>query len=45
MLTLNEDYDYVRAIDYSNFNNSLFSASDNGIVKKWDINIGGIISE
>jgi WD40 repeat protein len=45
LLTLNEDYDYVRTIDYSNFNNTLFSAADNGIVRMWDINVGKVIAE
>jgi len=45
LLTLNEDFDYVRAIDFSSYSKCLFSASDNGIVKKWDMNVGGIINE
>lgn len=45
LLTLDEDYDYVRAIDYSQYTNYLFSAADNGIVRKWDINVGLIIGE
>ena len=35
--TLNDDFDYVRSIDYSTFSKNLFSAADNGIVRKWDI--------
>lgn len=45
MHTLNEDYDYVRAIDYSNQNQALYSAADNGIVRMWDLNIGSLKSE
>lgn len=36
--TLNEESDYVRAIDYSYVSNTLFSATDNGIVRQWDVN-------
>ena len=39
-LTLNEDYDYVRAIAYSAHGQVLFSTADNGIVRKWDLNVG-----
>jgi len=35
--TLNDDYDYVRAIAYSPFAQLLFSAAENGIVRKWDL--------
>lgn len=31
--TLNDDIDYVRAIDFSSYNSSLYSACDNGIVR------------
>ena len=37
METLNEDYDYVRAIAYADASNVLFSAADNGIVRRWDL--------
>jgi WD40 repeat protein len=43
--TLNEDYDYVRAIDYSSISNVLYSAADNGIIRQWDVNIGEIMNE
>lgn len=36
--TLNEDYDYVRGIAYSEASQTLYSAADNGIVRKWDLN-------
>jgi WD40 repeat protein len=36
--TLNEDFDYVRAIAYSPVKSMLYSAADNGIVRAWDIN-------
>jgi len=39
-LTLNDDYDYVRSIAYSSLGSVLFSAAENGIVRKWDIAIG-----
>jgi WD40 repeat protein len=38
--TLNEDFDYVRAIAYSPVKSVLYSAADNGIVRVWDINSG-----
>lgn len=38
--TFNEDYDYVRGMAYSSYGNVLFSAADNGIVRKWDIQSG-----
>ena len=38
--TLNEDFDYVRAIAYSPVKSVLYSAADNGIVRVWDINTG-----
>lgn len=38
--TLNEDFDYVRAIAYSPVKSMLYSAADNGIVRAWDINTG-----
>jgi len=44
-LTLNDDSDYVRAIDFSVFNSSLYSASDSGIVRQWDVNAGKLVSE
>jgi WD40 repeat protein len=44
ILTLNDDSDYVRAMDYSQHKNLLYSASDNGVVRLWDINLGKIIS-
>lgn len=37
LLTLNDDYDYVRAIDYCQMKATLFSCADNGIVRQWDI--------
>jgi WD40 repeat protein len=39
-LNLNEDYDYVRAIAYSGHSQVLFSAADNGIVRRWDLVAG-----
>jgi WD40 repeat protein len=39
-LTLNDDYDYVKGIAYSSFGKVLFSAADNGMVRKWDLNVG-----
>ena len=39
-MTLNDDSDYVKGIAYSSFGKVLFSAADNGIVRKWDLNVG-----
>jgi WD40 repeat protein len=36
-MTLNEDTDYVRAIDFSEEQGTLFSISDNGFARLWDI--------
>lgn len=38
MATLNQDTDYVRAIDYSSQAGSLYSIADNGFVRLWDVN-------
>ncbi|CDW87994.1 UNKNOWN [Stylonychia lemnae] len=37
VVSLNDDIDYIRAIDYSSFNNTLYSVCDNGIVRQWDV--------
>ena len=34
----------MRAIDYSEHKNLLYSACDNGTVRLWDVNMGKIIS-
>ena len=44
-LTLNDNLDYVRAIEYNKETNSLFSISDNGFIKFWDINAAKMINE
>jgi hypothetical protein len=33
VVTMNDDIDYIRAIDYSAYNNTLYSVCDNGIVR------------
>jgi WD40 repeat protein len=43
--TLNDDADYIRAIDFSSFNHSLYSCCDNGIVRQWDVNLETVIAE
>ena len=35
--TLGEDNDYIRAIDFSQDLEKLYSISDNGFVRLWDI--------
>lgn len=45
LVTLNDDSDYVRAIDYSANLNSLYSCCDNGTVRQWDVELGKIVSE
>lgn len=45
IMTLNDDSDYVRAIDYSEYKHALYSACDNGIVRMWDINLGKIVTQ
>jgi hypothetical protein len=45
LVTYNDDYDYVRAIDYSLFSNSLYSCCDNGVVRRWDIELQKIVSQ
>jgi WD40 repeat protein len=42
---LNDDYDYVRAIDFSSHTNSLYSCCDNGDVRRWDIELGKIVTQ
>ena len=44
MVTLNDDSDYIRAIDYSSINNSLYSCCDNGIVRQWDVELAKIVT-
>lgn len=43
-LTLNDDQDYVKSIAYSSFGKVLFSAADNGLVRKWDLFQGKVES-
>ena len=45
MVTLNDDSDYIRAIDYSSFNNSLYSCCDNGIVRQWEVELAKIVTQ
>jgi WD40 repeat protein len=45
LLTLNDDYDYIRAIDFCQMKSTLFSAADNGIVRQWDIIEGKQVSQ
>ncbi len=45
LVTLNDDSDYVRAIDYSANLNTLYSCCDNGIVRQWDVDLAKIVSE
>jgi len=33
IVTLNDDIDYIRAFDYSAYNNTLYSICDNGVVR------------
>lgn len=44
IVTLNDEFDYVRAMDYSPVGNFLYSVSDSGIARVWDVNVGKIIS-
>ena len=43
-MTLNDDADYVRAMEYNEYKNTLYSVCDSGIVRLWDINLGKIVS-
>lgn len=42
--TLSDDQDYVRALDYSKHLGALFTASDNGFIRMWDINQERLVS-
>jgi WD40 repeat protein len=42
---LNEEFDYVRAIDFSAHSNSLYSIADSGIVRHWDVNVGKVVAD
>jgi WD40 repeat protein len=43
-MTLNDEFDYVRAMDYSSVGNVIYSVSDSGIARVWDVNVGKIIA-
>jgi len=44
-MTLNDESDYIRTIDYSPVGNVIYSVSDSGIARMWDVNVGKIVAE